>query len=259
MAALFRYLALKGFPNDQFEHLAGAQQMLMGEWPSWDFTDQGTPLMYVASAGAQWLLGRTLFAEAVLTSVAFGLAAAWTLLAAERVSRSLTVGVIAAAFSVAIFPRAYAYPKVLLLSAGLLVMWAWLRTPSRSRMAWLACIVVVASLFRPDYGLYLGAAGLATVLLAPADGWRHACTRALMFCALVAVLLAPYAVYLEAFGGIQSAVRKVIEYGVWHANRTHLDVGELGWSHEVRLYYAFHALPFVVNVESDSDCYYVYK
>jgi hypothetical protein len=31
---LIRYLALKGFSNDHYQHLAGAQQMLMGELPT---------------------------------------------------------------------------------------------------------------------------------------------------------------------------------------------------------------------------------
>ena len=43
--ALIRYLALKGFSNDHYQHLAGAQQMLMGELPTRDFVDPGQPLM----------------------------------------------------------------------------------------------------------------------------------------------------------------------------------------------------------------------
>ncbi len=126
MTALYRFLATASFPNDEHEYLAGAQQILLaGEWPTRDFFDPGRPLMYAASAAAQVLFGHTLFAEAVLTSVAFGVAAALVLIAAHRLSASLIVAVMATVLCVALFPRPYAYPKVLLYAAGPLVMWAW--------------------------------------------------------------------------------------------------------------------------------------
>ena len=243
--ALFRFLALNGFPNDQYEHLAGAQQILMGEWPTKDFFDPGMPLTYLASAGAQLLLGRTLFAEAMLTSAAFGLAAAFTLLGAYRVSRSLVVAFVAAVWCVAIYPRPYAYPKVLLCSAGPLVMWAWMAAPTLGRMVWLALFVVVAFLFRHDYGVYLGAAALATIVLTPAEEWQQVVRRVATFCGLVAVLVAPYLLFLQVYDGVVPYARSILEYGRRHAQRTQLHVEGLGWNHEVRLFYAFHALPFL--------------
>jgi hypothetical protein len=36
-----RYLSLTGFSNDHYQHLAGAQQMRFGEWPTRDFVDPG--------------------------------------------------------------------------------------------------------------------------------------------------------------------------------------------------------------------------
>src|SRR5947207_757074 len=76
--AAIRLLGLTGFSNDHYVALAGAQQMLFGEWPTRDFLDPGLPLMYAASAAAQFVFGRNLFAEAMLVSCAFGLAAALT-------------------------------------------------------------------------------------------------------------------------------------------------------------------------------------
>ncbi|HKH72572.1 MAG TPA: hypothetical protein VKA59_14535, partial [Vicinamibacterales bacterium] len=64
LTAIIRYLGLEGFSNDHFQHLAAAQQMLLGEWPTRDFADPGMPLMYAASAAAQVVFGRSLFAEA---------------------------------------------------------------------------------------------------------------------------------------------------------------------------------------------------
>ena len=128
--AFVRYLSLTGFSNDHYQYLAGAQQMLMGELPTRDFVDPGQPLMYTMSAGAQLLLGRTLLAEAVMTSLAFGLAAACVAIAGWQVSRSVAVGVIASVVSVAAFPRPYGYPKALLYAAVPLAIWAWVRSPS---------------------------------------------------------------------------------------------------------------------------------
>src|SRR5512139_617547 len=77
LTAGFRFVSLdNGFPNDHFVYISGGWQTLMGEWPTRDWIDQGLPLMFAASAAAQRLFGTTLFAEAILVSAAFGLAAA---------------------------------------------------------------------------------------------------------------------------------------------------------------------------------------
>ena len=107
MTMALRFLSSVRFTNDEYIQLAGAQQMLFGEWPTRDFLDPGLPLSYAASAASQLIFGRTLFAEAMLTSVAFGLAAALTVVAARRLSGSLLVGIVAALMEVAIFPRGW--------------------------------------------------------------------------------------------------------------------------------------------------------
>jgi hypothetical protein len=63
---------LEGFSNDHFQYLAAAQQMRLGEWPTRDFADPGMPLMYAASAAAQVVFGRSLFAEAMLMAIVYG-------------------------------------------------------------------------------------------------------------------------------------------------------------------------------------------
>ena len=64
-----RFLTTTSFSNDEYVSLAGAQQMLFGEWPTRDFLDTGAPLMYTASAAAQLVFGRNLFAEAMMTAL----------------------------------------------------------------------------------------------------------------------------------------------------------------------------------------------
>lgn len=127
IAAGFRFLGLRnGFPNDHFVHLAGAQQILLGDWPTRDFVDPGLPLMFGLSAAAGRLLGSTLFAEGVLVALAFGAGAAFTVAAVARLTGSALLGLLAAAFELAVFPRTYGYPKILIYAAAI---WLFGGTP----------------------------------------------------------------------------------------------------------------------------------
>ncbi len=247
LTALYRFLATASFPNDEHEYLAGAQQILLaGEWPTRDFFDPGRPLMYVASAAAQVVFGHTLFAEAVLTSVALGLAAALVLIAAHRLSTSLFVAAIATLLCVALFPRPYAYPKILLYAAGPLVMWAWLAKPTFGRIFGMAAIVVIAFLLRHDHGVYLGGAVAATVLLAPANGSRERLARLATFGALVVVLALPYIIYVETSEGLGNFLRAASAYSSREADRTALRLDEIDWGHDARLFYGYYLLPIAM-------------
>jgi hypothetical protein len=84
LTAAWRFLTFTGFNNDHYIYLAGAQQMVFGEWPVRDFVDPGWPLMYGVSALARLLLGRELWVELLLVSSAFAIGAAFTL--ARRVT-----------------------------------------------------------------------------------------------------------------------------------------------------------------------------
>src|SRR5688572_20628302 len=144
LTAAFRFLALaNGFQNDHFLHLASAQQMSYGEWPTRDFVDPGQPLMIVYSAIAQAMLGRTLFAEAVFVSAAFAAAAALTFAAVRRMTASTWLALLAAVLEVAVFPRTYGYPKMLVYAFGLWCFARYVATPLRARLALVAVSVVV--------------------------------------------------------------------------------------------------------------------
>jgi len=247
LTALYRFLATASFPNDEHEYLAGAQQILLaGEWPTRDFFDPGRPLMYVASAAAQVVFGQPLFAEALLTSLAFGTAAALLLIAAHRLSGSLLVAVIATVLTVALFPRPYAYPKVLLYVAGPLVMWAWLHRPTWPRMIGMAGFVAIAALLRHDHGVYLGGAAVATILFAPAQGHGQRVARLTWFAVLVASFMLPYAIYVETSEGVFAFLRAAWGYSNREADRTQLRWSSLGWGHDSRLVYLSYLLPLAM-------------
>jgi hypothetical protein len=242
--ALVRYLGLEGFSNDHFQYLAAAQQIRLGEWPTRDFADPGMPLMYAASAAAQVVFGRSLFAEAMLMAIVYGVTSALIVIAAWRASRSLIVAVLACVLCVMAFPLPASYPRALLYALGPLTIWAWVRRPTGLRLFAIALLVGVAYLFRQEHGLHLGLAALVTVALAPA-ATRVMKTRLVMLCVLILLVLLPYAIYIQRSEGIFSAAWHSWQFSQREADRTELHLAAYGSGDAVRLYYLFQALPLI--------------
>jgi hypothetical protein len=251
---LFRLLALVGFPNDHFLYLAPAQQMLAGEWPSRDFVDPGTPLMYAVSAVARLVVGPPLLAEALLVSTAFGLAAGLTMYAAFLASRSLWIAVPLTIAQIAVWPRTYHYPKLLVLAAGVLAISGYLRDPSARRTATVAISVVVAFLFRHDLGLYLWVAALMAAALTGRTV-KGACSAMARLVGLVILGVLPYLAYLEATIGIVTHVIGGLAYSRAEIERTGLELptfDPLEWPSpehaRAALYYVYYLLPALTIV-----------
>ena len=248
-ATLFRFLHLKdGFPNDHFLYLAGAQQILLGEWPTRDFVDPGHPLMYVTSALAQILLGRTLFAEAMLVAVAFALAAVLTAAAVRELTGSRVLAILAGVLEIAIVPRTYGYPKLLVYAVGFFVLQRYVTRPTTGRLLAVAAAIVVAFLFRHDHGIYLGIGGVLAAFLAaaPGDGrerWRRAATLA----GITALMAAPYFVYLQVYGGVWSYVQTGLEFRSGELSRQpHVWPAISGGEpHQAALLYFYWAIPII--------------
>jgi hypothetical protein len=217
----FRFLNLKnGFSDDHYVHLAGGWQMTFGEWPTRDFVDPGLPAMFAASAAAQWLLGDTLYSEVVLVAVAFGAAAAFTMLAVRQLTGSMILALVAAIAEVAIVPRTYGYPKLLLYAVGFWLMARYALRPTIGRAATMAAVVVIAFLFRHDHGLFLGTGGLLVAALSAPERTSRAVLRSAgVFVALVAVFLLPYLIFIEAYMGLALYIRTGIEFSRAEAAR----------------------------------------
>lgn len=243
--AFVRYLSLTGLSNDHYQYLAGAQQMLMGELPTRDFLDPGQPLMYAMSAGAQLVFGRTLLAEALMTSLAFGLAAACVVIAGWQVSRSVAVGVTASIVSVLAFPRPYGYPKALLYAVVPLAIWAWVRLPAHRRLIVPAILVAIAFLFRHDHGLYLGVAAVAAILLTPPMDRRTRLIRLCVFGGLIVLALMPYLVFVQSHQGLWQYVVSSMAFASREADRTQLHAGMIERGSQAWLYYGVQVLAFV--------------
>jgi hypothetical protein len=136
VATSFRFLALNGFSNDHFLHLAAAQQMLFGEWPTRDFADPGMPLMYGARRWRSGCWGTRCLPRPWLSRSPSRCGGSDR----ARGARAHVVGdlaVIAVLLEVAIVPRTYGYPKVLLYAGGFLLFLQSVRDPRTARtVAW---------------------------------------------------------------------------------------------------------------------------
>lgn len=160
----YRTTQFSGFENDHYMHLAWAQQVVRGAWPTRDFVDPGFPLTIALSALAQWAGGNSLLGEYVLCVALLAAAAGVTCWLAARFTSSILAGIGAAVLQIAVFPRLYNYPKILVPLVGLSIMWAYIERPTARRAALMGAWMAVGFLFRHDYLAYL-AVGSALALL----------------------------------------------------------------------------------------------
>jgi hypothetical protein len=210
--------------------------------------------MYAVSAVARLVVGPPLLAEALLVSTAFGLAAGLTMYAAFLASRSLWIAVPLTIAQIAVWPRTYHYPKLLVLAAGVLAISGYLRDPSARRTATVAISVVVAFLFRHDLGLYLWVAALMAAALTGRTV-KGACSAMARLVGLVILGVLPYLAYLEATIGIVTHVIGGLAYSRAEIERTGLELptfDPLEWPSpehaRAALYYVYYLLPALTIV-----------
>jgi len=217
----FRLTTLRDLTNDHYMHLAWAQQVLFGQLPGRDFVDPGMPLMYTLSAIVQWIWPGP-FSEAALSCVLIALAATATFVVATDLTGSIVIGIAASLFEIALAPRLYSYPKILVPAVALLLIQGYIRRPDRRRVIYLAVWTEVAVLLRHDLGLY-AAAGIGTALVvARAADWKRM-TRALIEyeAAVVAVML-PYVIFIQWTEGIGEHFHEALEFAKGEAHQRFL-------------------------------------
>jgi hypothetical protein len=255
----FRLVTLRGLSNDHYMHLAWAQQLLFGELPGRDFVDPGMPLMYALSAFVQHLWPGP-FSEGVLTCVLLAVAASATFLVVTELTASIAFGVAATLFEIAMEPRLYSYPKILVPAVTLLLIQHYLRRPSRIRLVWLAAWTGVAVLFRHDLGVYAAAGMGAAFLVAHGANVRQASRVLGEYAVALAALMLPYVLFVLWSEGIGEHLHEAIEFAKGEAHQRFVTPpafpfwtnGDLmSWSRmdaAVFLFYAAHALAIVCFV-----------
>ena len=201
LAVLWQFLTYNGFPNDHYFHVARARQMLLGDWPIRDFVDVGAPLMYVPSALSRWMFGDVAGSELLVVATGVGIGAAATAVAASWLARSTIVGVGVTLLEILASPRSYSYPKMLFYGLAGCAIVAVAAHASRVRVITAAVLTAVAFLMRHDHGLFIGAACAVTIVLS-ASGLAEAARRMAIFAAVVAVVLAPWAAWVQYYQGL---------------------------------------------------------
>ena len=251
--AIWRFLTFTGFNNDHYIHLAPAQQMLLGDWPVRDFADPGMPLTYLVSAVARLVGGRALIVEWLVVAGAFAIGAAFTVLAAWRLSGSVTVALMVTLLEVIISPRSYGYPKIVLYAIAAWIIVVAAERMTRGRLVLLGVMTAVAFLFRHDHGLYIGAGALAITLLGHGrEEWRRRRRDAGLLLLTIGALLAPWALFVEYHAGLVEYARNALVFARHEATASVLEAmpsidftttlftpdNSLAW-----LFYLFHVLP----------------
>jgi hypothetical protein len=202
-AFAFRWLTLVEFPNDHFDHVAMAQQLLLGALPVRDFTDEGMPLTYTLSAAA-WAFWKSPFlAEAILAASGFAIAAALSFRVAARAAHSTLLAALAVAAQIALYPRTYSYPKLLVQAIAVAVAWWAIERLNAKRIGALAAATALGYYFRHDHALYLGVAIVALLFVALwSNGLAAVFRGTALYAGLVFVFVAPHLVYVQWAAGL---------------------------------------------------------
>lgn len=210
---LYRFNALGGslggFENDEFAHLMRTEMILRGQQPLRDFVDfelRGAwpSLSYQIPAWAQQIWGRNLLAEAYLAVGSLAVCTGAAFLLARHVSRQWVVALAAAAAVFVSGPKPYNYSKVLVLTLAVASMIPLAANPSMMRLAVVAVCTAIATLYRHDYGVYVGLAATATIVARQVRPWETPLRRVSAYVGLTALCLLPSAAWVQRYEGLAS-------------------------------------------------------
>ena len=125
------------------------------------------------------------------------------------------MAVAAAVLEIAIAPRTYSYPKLIVYAAGILLLWRYIDQPSNRRAVRLAVATTLAFYLRHDHGLYLGLVTIAVIAMRHARSLRTAMQQMTVFAAGCVLMVAPFFAYpgLRQRGGIRPGSSSVFRTG----------------------------------------------
>lgn len=209
-----------GLTDDHFFYLLRGWQILLGELPVRDFVDHGAPLYFYVSAAVQLLFGRGTLPELAFSTTMLALGATLTFWLAARASGWIVLGLFGAAFQILLLPRFYNYPKLLVYTAAIPVLWWFADRPGRTPLLWLAVITVVGFLFRHDHGVFVALATAGMLLLLTHVPWRARVRHGLLYGVFVVALAAPYLVFIQMNGGVRAYIEQASAWAEEERART---------------------------------------
>src|SRR5258705_13064265 len=169
-------------------------------------------LAYLVSSAAAAICGPTVFVNVILSLLLFAVTVALVSVLAGGPGGGASASFVAAAVTIAIFPRLYNATKVLVPVVAMALGWSYVDTPDRKRLTWIAAWTAVAFLLRHDYLLYVALSNV-TLLAAAHRGDAGAAGRRLMqYAALTLLFMTPWLVYLQWGGGLADYVGPPIRF-----------------------------------------------
>jgi len=197
-----------GLTDDHFFYLVRGWQILFGDLPVRDFVDHGAPLYYYVGAAVQAVLGRGTLSEIEFSAAMLALAASLTFWVCERATGSIALGLVGAAFQLLLEPRFYNYPKLLAYAAAIPLLWHYADRPGWRPVLWIAVVTVVSFLFRHDHGALIGLSMAVLLVMLTGVRWTERLKHAALYALCVALLTAPYLLFIERNGGVMSYFRQ---------------------------------------------------
>ncbi|MGE0592161.1 MAG: hypothetical protein AB7G23_12080 [Vicinamibacterales bacterium] len=193
-----------------------------GARPFADFFDPGYFLTLYASAAAQWLTRGSLLGEALLTSVAIGVAMMLTFGLVRRVSGSVPLALGATALCLLVPPRYYDWDKVLFYTAGLTLAWRYVDEARVRTLVAAGVVAGLAGLCRYDNGLFLAVLTLVALGAVHHREPKVLAHRVALLAAGAAVIVVPALLVLASFVPLSEVARQVTTYAATEGARSEL-------------------------------------
>ena len=205
-AFVWHVVLMSSAANDNFMHMAMAQQWLGGDWPVRDFFDNGRLLQYSLSALAQLALGDRLLGEAVIVGLAWAISTYIVFVLVRQLTNSPPAAFLASLLLIVAGARGYSYPKGIVYAVAAMLWWSYVRRPRMATIVGFGAWVAAAYYWRPDHGIY-AAFGLVLAAFAAHGPRREAVTRIIVAGATTLALVVPFWVYIQATVGLPNYAR----------------------------------------------------
>jgi len=215
-----RYVTTGAIENDHFVTFTRGLQILHGDWPVRDFDDPGFPLSYLLSTLAAAIFGPSLFVNVLLCTLLLALTSAMTFLLAFRATGSVAAGLVAAALTMAVYPRLYNATKVIVPVVAIWLAWRYADAPSRGRMIALAVWSAAAFLFRHDYLVDVAAADVVVLVTCHVHEPRAMAARLSAYALLTLFFIAPWLIYVQLFEGVPEYFASALRFVAAEGRRT---------------------------------------
>lgn len=220
LAFAVRYAVTGAIENDHFVTFTRGLQVLYGDWPVRDFDDPGFPLSYLVSTVTAAIFGPSLWVNVLLCVLLLAVTSGLTYLLAFRATGNTAAAIVAAAATMAIYPRLYNATKVIVPVVAIWLAWRYADVPNRSRLIALAFWGAIAFLLRHDYLVYVAAGYAVLLVMRHLREPRDVAGRLVGYAALSLLFIAPWLLYVQRFEGVPEYFASALRFVAAEGRRT---------------------------------------